>query len=108
MAHNEFIDNSDRIGITFEDPEDQSSEFLTIGNYRQQSGDSHIEIVLSDTRYVYERSAFTLIMLLGEVGGLYGAIVGIPSIFISNYISLMFMSAIVKLMPFKENDKYET
>ena len=47
-------------------------------------------------------------MLLGEVGGLYGAIVGIPSIFISNYISLMFMSAIVKLMPFKENDKYET
>ena len=97
MAHNKFVDATDRIGISFDDPEDQSSEFLSVENYRQQHYDNNasIEIVLFDTRHVYERTAFTFIMLLGEVGGLYGAIVGIPSLFISNYISLMFMSAIV-------------
>ena len=44
-------------------------------------------------------------MVLGEIGGLYGAIVGIPSIFISYFVQLSYMSAISKLIPVKkEND----
>lgn len=33
-------------------------------------------------------------MLLGEIGGLYGAIVGIPAFFISYFVEISFMTAI--------------
>ena len=58
------------------------------------SGDHTIEVFLSDTRRISERSAFTVMMLLGELGGLYGAIVSIPSYFISYFVQMSFMSAI--------------
>ena len=59
------------------------------------------EIVLSDTKQITERSAFTVMMILGELGGVYGAIVGLPSIFISYIVQLQFMSAIAEFMPVK-------
>ena len=43
-------------------------------------------------------------MLLGELGGLYGAIVGIPSYFISYLVQLSFMSSIAKLTPVKKEE----
>ena len=46
-------------------------------------------------------------MLLGEIGGLYGAIVGIPSIFISYFVQLEFMGAIAKLTPVKKEDVFD-
>ena len=58
------------------------------------SDDQTIEVFLSDTRRISERSAFTMMMLLGELGGLYGAIVGIPSYFISYFVQMSFVSAI--------------
>ena len=42
-------------------------------------------------------------MLLGEIGGLYGAIVGFLSFFISYFIQLQFMGAIAKFIPVKES-----
>ena len=63
-----------------------------------------LELVLSDTRHVAERSEFTLMMLLGELGGLYSVIVGIPSFFISYFVELQFMSAIAAQMPVKREE----
>ena len=54
-------------------------------------------------RHTYERRVFTVMMLLGELGGLYGAIVGISSCFISYFIQLQYMSAVTKFMSVKEN-----
>ena len=63
------------------------------------------ELVLSDTKHVAERSEFTVMMLLGELGGLYSAIVGIPSFFISYFVQLQFMSAIAAQMPVKKHEE---
>ena len=116
LSHNKFIDDSDPIGIFIDDPKEGALEFLALENYRQEilhyyDADDDgveegmaVEIVLSDARRVYERSALTLIKLLGEIGGLYGAIVVIPSFFLSNFIHVMFMRAIVKLMPSYKED----
>ena len=41
-------------------------------------------------------------MVLGEIGGIYGAIVGIPSMFISYFVQKEFMRAVAKLMPIKD------
>ena len=46
-----------------------------------------------------------MMMLLGELGGLYGAIVGIPSLFISYFVQLSFVSAIAQLTPVKKDDE---
>ena len=63
---------------------------------------------MSDTRRISERSAFTVMMLLGELGGLYGAIVGIPSYFISYFVQMSFVSAIAKLTPVKKDDDHDS
>ena len=70
--------------------------YLTVKDFREYpAGDSNsFDIALSDKRRISERSAFTAMMLLGELGGLYGALVGIPSYFISHFVQLSFMSAI--------------
>ena len=97
------MDRSDSLGFFYSEPEPQN--FLTVQNVKEEKKDSVMyEIVLSDTRKITERSAFTILMLLGELGGLYGAIVGIPSIFISHFVQMQFMSAIAELMPVKRED----
>ena len=42
-----------------------------------------------------------MMMVLGELGGIYGAIVSIPSLFISYFVQNLFMSAVTDLMPAK-------
>ena len=40
-------------------------------------------------------------MVLGELGGIYGAIVSVPSFFISYFVQNLFMSAVTSQMPTK-------
>ena len=47
-------------------------------------------------------------MLLGELGGLYGALVGIPSYFISSFVQISFMSAVAQLAPVKKEENPDT
>ena len=70
--------------------------YLTVQNVesRDNTDDPIIKVNLSDTKTKSERSAFTMIMLLGEVGGLYGALVGFPAYFISYFVEASFKSAI--------------
>ena len=42
--------------------------------------------------------------VLGEIGGIFGAIVGIPAIFIAYFVEKEFISAIAQLMPVKDED----
>ena len=41
-------------------------------------------------------------MILGELGGIYSAIVSIPSFLISYFVQNMFMNAVTEVMPLKE------
>ena len=95
MGPDQFTDNSDRVGL-FE-PEVEPYTYLTVHNIKSRETPEDfpsIIFVLSDTRRISERSAFNVMMLLGELGGLYGALVGIPSYFISSFVQISFMSAI--------------
>ena len=84
--------------------------YLTVQNVKskdikeEEAQEPIINVHLSDTKKVSERSAFTIIMLLGEVGGLYGAIVGFPAYFISCFVESSFKSAIAELAPVKKDD----
>ena len=46
-------------------------------------------------------------MLIGEIGGLYGAIVGLPSIFISYFVQQQFISEVAKMSYVKEEVNLE-
>ena len=61
-----------------------------------------VQINLTPIKHTYERSVFTFMMVLGEIGGIYGAIVSIPSFFISYFIQNLLMSAVTDLMPDKK------
>ena len=87
LGPNTFIDNSGRLGLFSSNSEENSREFLTVKSVVSDlSSETHIKLLLSDTRHTYERSSFTLMMLLGELGGIYGVIIGIPSLFISGFV----------------------
>ena len=121
LGPNEFTDKKDRIGLfSLSDPEPHS--FLTLERYElvdlENNKDSQLDdpyqsaptihIVLSPIKRSYERSAFTLMMVLGELGGIFGAIVSIPSLFISHFIQNLFMSSVTDLMPGKQKiDLYQ-
>ena len=91
MSHNEFKDESDLLGLFKSNPDDNAFEFLAFENIMEdQISESQslpwIRFSLSDTKRTYERNAYTFMMLLGDVGGIYSAIVGVPSYLISSYI----------------------
>ena len=80
---------SNWLGLFNYDPEPHT--YLTFNNVVGTSNFGNYPsflLQLSDTKRISERSAFTVMMLLGELGGLYGAIVGVPSIFISYLVQL--------------------
>ena len=86
LGPNEFTDKTDRFGL-FSSSEPDSHNFLTVEREEriivEKQPAPKISIKLSSIKHEYERSAFTLMMVLGELGGIYGAIVSIPSLFIS-------------------------
>ena len=105
LGPNEFYDIDDRLGL-FTAAEPEPHTWLTVVNDSAKSipnGKSpEITIKLSHIRTIYERSVFTIMMILGELGGIYGALVGIPSFFISRYIEHQFISSFVAQTPIKD------
>ena len=108
LGPNEFTDKTDRFGL-FSSSEPDSHNFLSVEREERQVNERQtspkISIKLSPIKHEYERSAFTLMMVLGELGGIYGAIVSIPSLFISYFVQNLFMSAVTDLMPAKQKSR---
>ena len=106
LGPNEFIDRTDKLGL-FSKAEAETYTFLSVKNEKDAKGtysteSTKIRILLSPIKHTYERSVFTFMMVLGEIGGIYGAIVSIPSFFISYFIQNLLMSAVTDLMPDKK------
>lgn len=110
LALNEFTDNSDRVGL-FGKKEAEPYTFLALEalfEYPAMPNDElfkfpgSITIVLSDSKHSYERTVFSLIELLGEVGGLFGAISGIPALLIAPIVENLFVGAVAQRLVFKE------
>ena len=67
-----------------------------------------VTISLSEQKKTYERSAYTFLTLAGDIGGLFGAIAGIPAIFMTYFAERLFHMAIAELLPIKKRAKSNT
>ena len=120
LSPNKFIDNRDKLGLFKTKPE--PFNFLSLENQSSigsaaTSGaaypDSQIllpqvslEILLSDQERTYERNSYSLMILLGDIGGFYGAVYGIFYWFISWYSYKMFEAAVSSEIPVKERREW--
>ena len=64
-----------------------------------------IRLRLSEKKTLYERQAYTLMILIGDIGGFAGAIIGLPAYFLSWYSNKMFSASIYKQLPVKDSKK---
>ena len=79
----------------------------TINDYRPRYKDrpfdalpiTSVEIYLGGKKNIYERSKYTIFTLLGDLGGFYGAIVLIPSSFMSLYASKILTQSLSSQTP---------
>ena len=105
LGPNEFTDTRDRVGLLNKNPDQEPYTFLSVESKTDKANNLwrfSIVIELSNLKHTYERSVYTFMTLLGDIGGLYGAIVSIPSLFISRIIERLFTRAFFSLMPVKK------
>ena len=89
LGPNEFIDKRDRLGL-FGSDKPEPYTFLSVKKEDLDKDNyvyvPEIRILLSPIKHTYQRSVYTFMIMLGDIGGIYGAIVSIPSFFISHLI----------------------
>lgn len=108
LGPNEFIDKTDSIGLFSQHPEPY--EFLSvkqIEKYSESPGIYGIEIVLSNKLHEYERTRFTVMALLGELGGAFSIISALPPLFIASIVEKFFANRVAKLMPYKQEEQVD-
>ena len=96
LALNEYNDNGDIIGLFTSEPEPYS--FLNIEkinkkeevNYSPNPKLLQYEFKLSNQKYTYTRQVYTVMTMIGDLGGFYGAIVIIPAFLMTIYSENMF------------------
>ena len=78
MSLNEFEDNRDPVGFFLK--ENDPYKFFSMEDVpeviedQQDGAIAQFEFQLSDKYYKYERSAYTILALIGDVGGFNGAL----------------------------------
>ena len=111
LASNEFYDYNDYFGLFEQDPEPK--EFLSIDksvstvvnlygmnitdlaypDSNQSLPFSEVQYVLSNKKRRIERQAYTFMILVGDIGGFTGAIIGLPSLILSWYSNRKFSAS---------------
>ena len=64
-----------------------------------------LELVISNQKYEYEREFYTLMTLVGDIGGFQGAVIMLPAFLMSLYTPKMFEVSIASEMPIKKKRK---
>ena len=67
-----------------------------------------LEFLLFDEKRVIERKAYTFMILIGDIGGFSGAIIMLPSLFMSWYSSKMFSASILLVTPIKNKNVWKS
>ena len=99
LAINEFSTYEDYIGLFQSEPEPET--FFSV--QKIESAQTYpkpklgftqpkaiIEVALSDQKFEYERKVYTLMTLIGDIGGFQGAIIILPAFLLSFYAPKMF------------------
>ena len=103
------MNNDDAVG--FLTSEKDPVTFLTYESLDRNEKEKHgpfsvtITVGLSDLKYEYERSVYTFFSLIGDVGGFNGAIVILPTLFITIYSEKMYKGAITEQIPTRKEKK---
>ena len=112
LSVNKFYDYSDQVGLFEQDFEPYT--YLTIDTRDKEkvpktSEDDIptlvIEFMLSEQFSERERTAYTFMTLIGDIGGFNGAIIIFPGLFMNWYSSKMFDAAIASEIPSKKKNK---
>ena len=61
-----------------------------------------INVRLHNIERVYERQSYTFMMMVGDIGGFNGAVIVIPTLFMSYYNSLMYQYEVTSEIPIKK------
>ena len=64
--------------------------------------------MLSDRKWTHERSAYTFMALIGDVGGFNGAMVLLPTYLMSYFSFIMYKWAVTEEMPVKKGKNTPT
>ena len=112
MAKNEFLDHKNLLGLFESEPEPFS--FLSIDKISKKVTDSpnaeiNFRIKLSNKVHTYERQVYTIFTMVSDIGGFYGAIVIIPTLFVQFYSSRMFNMSLQEELPVRRtNTKHKS
>ena len=104
----EFEDKTDLIGLFDEDvsPEkffidvsiEGQSYFVDTGKMKGVAH-SWIQLYISDKKHIYERQKYSILMLVSDFGGFQGALIIIPSSFMSLYAASMLAKSLTAQLP---------
>ena len=61
-----------------------------------------INMRLHNIERVYERQSYTFMMMVGDIGGFNGAVIVVPSLFMSYYSSIMYQYEVTSQIPIKK------
>ena len=112
LSPNEFVDHRDLIGLFRTDPVETPFFFAADLSVDEMDLDGfsfgEIMFVLSPQVTTYEREAYTLMTLIADVGGFNGAIIILPSFFMSIYSSKMYEESVSREIPTKRRKRNQT
>ena len=114
LAINEFTSYEDYIGLFQSEPEPET--FFSVQTLKTPPAfpkpkfgftqpKAIIELLLSDQKFEYERKVYTLMTLIGDIGGFQGAIIILPAFLLSFYTPKMFEAQLLSEMPIKKRKK---
>ena len=109
LSPNEFINYDDYFGLFNQDPEPYN--YLVVENdvysstYFDGRPRAEFRFVLSDIKRTQERKFYTLMQLIGDVGGFNSAIVLFPTVIMGFYSAHSFEKSISSDIPVKKKKR---
>ena len=107
VSKNEFINDDARLGLFRTDIEPY--KFVTLDKSSQIISPStnfiNLLIRLSDNKYTSERKFYTVLTLIGDLGGFNGAIIILPAYIMSKYSEKMYTADIMEEIPVSKTKK---
>ena len=109
LGPNEFTDKNDRIGLfqaTYESHiflsiVTEKADKQLIGIIEEEIANTVFEFQLADTIRTQERQAFNFVIMISEIGGLYGILIMIPQFLLNFYAERMYTKALAEEIPVK-------
>ena len=109
MADNQFTDSKDLVGFISNEPDpfvfltlEEIKDLREIKTSTSKTGLT-FDVVLSTKLHASERQVYTILTLIGDLGGFSDGITIIPAFFMSFYSSRMFNASMLQELPVRHS-----